>query len=98
MAAPTNLFSYRNNNGVSYSFVLTGSTSGIIWGTTTYTDDSNLATAAVHSGFVQYNQTSTITVTILPGQSNYTATTQNGITSNSYGPWGGSYSIISATG
>ncbi|CAF2394251.1 unnamed protein product [Rotaria sp. Silwood2] len=98
MAAPSNLFSYRANTGQSYVFVLTGSRSGSIWGTNIYTDDSNLATAAVHSGFVQYNQTSVVTVRILAAQSSYTSTTQNGVTSFAYGYWGGSYSFISATG
>jgi hypothetical protein len=97
MAAPTNLVAYRGNNNQTYTFAVTGSVSGTIWGTTIYTDDSNLATVAVHSGFVQYNVTSTITVVILAGQSSYTSTTQNGITSNSYGSWVGSYQIISAT-
>lgn len=96
MPAPTNLVAYRGNNGQNYSFVLTGANSGSIWGTTIYTDDSNLATAAVHSGFVQLSQTSTITVMILAGQSSYTSTTQNGITSNGYGSWSGSYTFISA--
>ncbi len=98
MAAPANLVAYRGNNGQSYSFVLTGSVSGSLWGTTIYTDDSNLATAAVHSGFVQFNQTSTVTVTILAGQSSYIGSTQNGVTSSAWGSWYGSYTIISATG
>lgn len=98
MAAPANLVSYRGNNNQNYVFTLTGSRSGNIWGTTIYTDDSNLATAAVHSGFVAYNQTSVVTVQILAGQSSYTSTTQNGVTSIAYGSWGGSYTFISATG
>jgi hypothetical protein len=97
-AAPTNLVAYRGNNYANYTFSITGATSGgSIWGTTIYTDDSNLAMASVHSGFVTNNVASTITVMILPGQSSYTSTTQNGITSNSYGTWGGSYQIVSAT-
>ncbi|CAF1061125.1 unnamed protein product [Rotaria sordida] len=98
MAAPSNLVGYRGNINQSYVFALTGSRSGTIWGTNIYTDDSDLSTAAVHSGIVQYNQTSVITVTILAGQSSYTSTTQNGITSLSYGSWGGSYTIVSVIG
>ena len=97
-AAPTNMVSYRGNNYANYTFSITGATSGgSIWGTTIYTDDSNLAMASVHSGFVTYNVASIITVMILPGQSSYTSTTQNGITSSSYGSWVGSYQFISAT-
>jgi len=98
MAAPTNMVAYRGNTGQTYTFVLTGSNSGGIWGTTNYTDDSNIATAAVHAGFVQLNQISTVTLILLPGQSSYTSTTQNGITSSSWGSWVASYAFVSATG
>ena len=96
MAAPTNLVGYRGNNYQNYTFTLTGSTSGSLWGTTIYTDDSNVAVAAVHAGFVTAGQISIVTVIILPGQSSYTSTTQHGITSTSYGSWSGSYSFLSA--
>jgi len=96
MAAPTNLVGYRGNNYQNYTFTLTGSTSGSLWGTTIYTDDSNVAVAAVHAGFVTAGQISIVTVIILPGQSSYTSTTQHGITSSSYGSWSGSYSFLSA--
>ncbi len=85
MAAPTNLVSYRGNNNQTYTFLLTGSVSGGIWGTTIYTDDSNLATTAVHAGFVSNGQTTLVTVMILAGQNSYTSSTQNGITSSSWG-------------
>lgn len=88
---------YRGNINQTYNFILTGGNSGPLWGTTIYTDDSNVATAAVHSGFVTLGQTSIVTVIILSGQSGYTGSTQNGISSSGYGGWGGSYSFISAT-
>ena len=92
------MVAYRGNINQTYTFAITGSTSGSLWGTTIYTDDSNLAVAAVHSGNIANGQTSTITVTVLAGQSSYTSTTQNGITSSSYGSWSGSYTITSAVG
>lgn len=92
-----NLVSYRGNNNQMYTFIVTGSNSGPLWGTTIYTDDSNVATAAVHAGFVALGQTRTLTVIILPSQSSYTSTTQNGITSTSYGSWHGSYSFVNVT-
>lgn len=94
--APGNLVGYRGNINQTYSFLLTGAISGAIWGTTIYTDDSSLVTAAVHSGFVQVGQVRVVTVIILPGQGSYTSTTQNGVTSSSWGGWSGSYSVISA--
>ena len=94
--APTTLTGYRGNNYQNYTFILTGSTSGSLWGTTIYTDDSYVAVAAVHAGFVTVGQISIVTVIILPGQSTYVSTTQHGITSSSYGAWTGSYSFLSA--
>jgi hypothetical protein len=34
-----------------------------------------------------------VTYTITPGQSTYTGSTQNGVTSQSYGSWGGSFTF-----
>lgn len=65
-----------------------------MWGTGIYTDDSYVATAAVHSGVVADGETRTILVAILPGQSYYITSTQYGVTSFTYGPWVGSYQII----
>jgi hypothetical protein len=93
-----NLVSYRGNNGSTYDFLVTGSTTGSIWGCngSYYTDDTNLATAAVHSGYVGASQTRTVRVVIYPGQPSYSSCTSNGITSSSYGSWSGSYQIISS--
>jgi len=96
MAAPTDLVGYRGNNYQNYTFTLTGSTTGSLWGTTIYSDDSHIAVAAVHAGFVTVGQTSIVTVIILPGQSSYASTTQHGITSSSFNAWLGSYSFLSA--
>lgn len=68
-----------------------------MWGTTVYTDDSHLPTAAVHSGFVPYGQLMTITVMIFPAQATYLGSTQHGITSGSWSTWYGSYQIIQAS-
>lgn len=96
-AAPSNLVDYRGNNGQTYTFSVTTSTGGKIWGTNIYTDDSALATAIVHAGFASNGQKVTATVQILPGQNSYTGSTQNGVTSSSYGSWSGSYRILSTT-
>jgi hypothetical protein len=95
MPDPTDLYNYRNHVGKNFSFIITGSISGSVYGTDIYSDDSILATAAVHAGVVQNLETKNITVTILPGQSYYTGSTQNGVSSLSWSqPWGGSYSFI----
>ncbi|CAF3031456.1 unnamed protein product [Rotaria sp. Silwood2] len=95
---PSNVADYSDKLAQTFSFVITGNVNGSIYGTNIYTLDSNLATAAVHAGFLRIGETKNITIKILPGQESYTASTQNGVTSSSYGSWKGSYSFISAGG
>jgi len=97
IAAPNNLVGYRNRVGQSLQFSVTGSTSGSVWGTGTYTDDSSVAAAAVHAGVVAPGQTAEVTINILDGQSSYSASTANGVSSRSWGSWGGSYSFADAS-
>jgi hypothetical protein len=83
--------------GSTYTFLVTGTTTGSsIWGCDIYTDDSYLAKAAVHDGWVANGETKHISVTILAGQSSYSSCTWNGITSTSYAAWPRSYQIISS--
>ncbi len=83
----------RGNNYQSYYFYVTGSLTGSIWGTDVYTDDSDLATAAVHAGVLRPGEKGIVKVTILPGQSEYTGSTKNGVTSYGYDAFDGSYSV-----
>jgi hypothetical protein len=65
-----------------------------VWGTDVYTDDSSVCTAAVHAGAITVEDGGQVTIEILPGQDSYVASEQNGIESSSYGPWGGSFSVV----
>jgi hypothetical protein len=94
--APTNLVGYRNKVGGVYQFTVTGVARGAVWGTDVYTDDSTVAAAAVHAGVLAAGETKTVTVTILPGQASYPASTRNGVSSASWGSWAGSYSFAGA--
>jgi hypothetical protein len=85
---------FSGNIGSTYDFLVTGTTAGSIWGCNVYTDDSNLATAAVHAGYVGNGVTRNIRVLLLAGQSNYSSCSGNGITSNAWGSWPRSYEII----
>jgi hypothetical protein len=91
--APANMAEYRGQVGQVFKFRVTGSSEGSVWGGADgiYTDDSNLAKAAVHAGILSVGQQGIVTVTILAGQPAYTASTQNGVTSTSYGAWQGSF-------
>jgi hypothetical protein len=92
--SPTN---YRGENGKRYVYTcpaietLTGSTT--IWGTDTYTDDSSVCKAAVHTGKITIAG-GTVTIEIRAGQAMYTGSTRNGVTSLDYDVWQGSYVFI----
>jgi cobalamin biosynthesis Co2+ chelatase CbiK len=74
-----------------------GCTSGSIWGTDVYTDDSTVCRAAQHAGVITA-QGGTFNVTILDGQSAYRGSTRNGIESMSWGSWNRSFSVSAASG
>ena len=63
---------------------------GSIWGTGLYTSDTNPYTAAKHMGITPCK----FYKVMVPGCSAYIGTTMNGITSNSYGNYGGSYFLV----
>jgi hypothetical protein len=90
--------SFRGHNGARYVFTCPSyGTASSVWGTDVYTDDSSVCTAAVHSGRITLAGGGTVTVEIRPGESSYTGSARNGITSSSYGAWSGSYVIVAAT-
>jgi serine/threonine protein kinase len=90
---PVNLSGFHGEVGKAIVFQVTGSTTGTVWGSGVYTDDSPLAAAAVHAGALKDGQKGLVRVTILPGQAAYAGSTRNGVTSNSYGEWSGSYRV-----
>ncbi len=72
-----------------YYYKLTGTTTGLGWGgadNTPYTYDSNISAMAVHSGAVANGVDAIVKVTLLPGQSSYVGSTQNGVKTESYNP------------
>lgn len=70
-------------------------TSGSLWGTDTYTDDSSVCTAAIHAGALDENG-GTVDVFILDGQDEYPSSEQNGISSSDWGSWGRSFGFGSS--
>jgi hypothetical protein len=88
---------FRGLNGSRYVFTCPSyGTADSIWGTDVYTDDSSVCTAAVHAALITLAGGGTVTVEIRPGQASYAGSTRNGITSQSFGPWSGSYVIVAA--
>jgi len=66
-----------------------------VYGTDTYTDDSDICTSAVHAGVVSRVQGGLVAYQMLPGISSYTASLRNGVQSRSYGSWSGSLRFTS---
>lgn len=63
-----------------------------IWGTGTYTDDSNICKAAVHTGKIT-SQGGAVSYSIVAGLSSYPGTSANGVVSSSFGAWSRSFSF-----
>jgi LCCL domain-containing protein len=90
---PTSLAGLRGRIGEVLVLPVVGSTSGSVWGSEIYTDDSSLAAAAVHAGAVQAGEFAFVRVTILGGQQQYSSAVRNGVKSEQYGEWQGSFQI-----
>ncbi len=79
---------YRGQNGQQITCVCPPNFGfGGLWGTGIYTDDSHICTAALHAGVIAQASGGTVTIEIRPGQSSYTSSSQNGVTSSAYGSW-----------
>ena len=90
----TNATTHRGQNGTKVTVPCSpNGTLGSVYGTGTYTDDSSVCTAAVQAGLITVAQGGTVVIQIAAGQSSYTGSTANGVTSSSYGSWGGSYTF-----
>lgn len=90
---PGMLHQFRGHVGRVFHFRVTGNTARTVWGTGVYTDDSALATAAVHAGILGDGQQGVVKVTILPGQAAYAGFQNNGVTSHEWQNWPGSYRV-----
>lgn len=82
---------YRSRVNETFNVIVTGRLDGSVWGNGIYTDDSDISTAAVHAGIVKNGETKTVRVTILPGQSNYDGSWRNGVRSEEYIEFDGSF-------
>ncbi len=96
---PNNTIDMTSYKGVfNTTFVITitgvGNTSGNLWGTDIYTDDSQIAKAAVHAGVILNGETKTLYIKMITGLQSYTGTTRNGVVSASFAAWTGSYIFI----
>lgn len=95
---PGNMMGYRGQVGTVLVFELVGSTGGAVWGSGVYTDDSSVATAAVHAGVLAPGESGLVTIEVLGGQPTYPGTASNGVTSSNYGSWDGSFQFLDIEG
>ena len=86
-----NCMDKRGKVGEEYGYKITGSTEGTVWGDGIYTDDSNIAKAAVLEGKCKIGENNEVCIKIIEGKSSYGSCTKNGISTSSYGSWDGSY-------
>ena len=86
---------YRDRAGSRFTFACpAGGTAHTVWGTGVYTDDSSVCTAAVHAGAITFAQGGRVTIEMRPGQGSYSGSAANGVRTEDYGAWGGSFVIV----
>src|SRR5687767_9555680 len=96
----TNATPHRGKNGQRFYYACpAGGRAGYanVYGTDIYTDDSSVCTAAVPAGVISFAAGGTVTVEIRPGAASYTGSLRNGVTSQSYGGWQGSFGFVGTT-
>jgi hypothetical protein len=97
LSDPGNLRDCETKIGAEFLFRLTGRANGTVYGTDTYTSDSNLATAAVHAGILQPGEQGVVRVRIVSVLSSYRGSTRNGVSTHSWSsPWTGAYCVMRA--
>ena len=89
-----NCMDKRGKVGEEYCYKITGSTEGTAWGDGIYTDDSNIAKAAVLEGKCKIGENRIVCIKIIESKSSYGSCTKNGISTSSWGHWDGSYRFI----
>jgi hypothetical protein len=92
-SASSELRQMRNQIGATVDLTVTGSSSAPIWGDGVYTDDSAVAVAAVHAGLLRVGEIGVVRATIMPPQDRYEGSTRNGVQSQSFGRFEGSYRL-----
>jgi hypothetical protein len=65
-----------------------------VWGSDLYSTGSSICTAAVHSGKIDLEFGGRVTIEYRPGRKLYGATTRNGITTDTYGEFVGSFVFV----
>ena len=89
-----NAVNKRENIGREYYYQIIGSNDGTVWGDDIFTDDSNIAKAAVLKGKCKLGETTIVGIRMIEGKSSYSSSNNNGVSSITYGSWPASYIFI----
>jgi hypothetical protein len=65
-----------------------------VWGSNPYTDDSPLCPAGAQLGLIRRDRGGDVMVEIRPAQRNFRGSVQNGVTGLPWGPYPGSYRVV----
>lgn len=86
---------FQTHMGKTLGVKVTGAAAGSIWGTGTYTADSNIHIAAVHAGAVKVGESKVIKIRIVRDPGAYFGSTAHGVMSYPYGQYPtGAYEIV----
>jgi len=80
----------NKNAGASFKIKCpAGCTAGTVWGTDTYTTDSAVCTAAIHSGVIAADKGGVVTVNVVASLPKYQGSEKNGVTTRDWpNSWG----------
>jgi hypothetical protein len=88
---------HRDSVGLTFDYVCPADGGlGPLWGTDTYTDDSSVCTAAVHMGFLTREVGGIVRIVVRPGLEAYEGSMRNGVLSEAYGSWAGSFTVVAS--
>ncbi|MEO1292557.1 MAG: LCCL domain-containing protein [Pseudomonadota bacterium] len=90
---PAKLDHLRGQSVTLSCYCPSGAFAGRVWGDGVYTDDSSVCRAALHAGRLG-SDGGEVTLEVLGGQASYQGATRNGVETNAYGAWGGSYRFV----
>jgi uncharacterized caspase-like protein len=90
---PSNVTAFRGREQRVKCYCAPQEMSGTVWGSGIYTDDSSVCHAALHAGVIDRNG-GEVTLSTLPGRSSYAGSSRNGVRTQSYGRWQGSFRFV----
>lgn len=86
---------WRGMNGVRVRFDCPfGGPLGSVYGSDPYTDDSSVCTAGVHAGRISLADGGVVVIELRAGAASYVATSRNGVSSNAYKAYDGSFTVL----